>query len=111
MKRFREMIAEAMLLKGLKVETLARRIGTHKGYISGMRKGTVSPPSAKYVKRLARVLGLDYTGLLVAAEVDKIHPDVQDLVRQMVTFGMERVTLPVKGVPSPKEPAAAVAAG
>jgi transcriptional regulator with XRE-family HTH domain len=53
------------------MEALARKLGTHKGYISGIESGKVSPPSVKVIKKYAKVLGQDVKHLVRIAWVDK----------------------------------------
>ena len=53
------------------MERLARKIGTHKGYICGIEGGKVSPPSVKVIKKYARALDQDETHLVRIAWVDK----------------------------------------
>jgi transcriptional regulator with XRE-family HTH domain len=57
--------------RGLTLEVVARKIGTHKGYISGIETGKVNPPSVKIIKKYAKVLGQDVKHLVRIAWVDK----------------------------------------
>jgi len=59
-------VHKARLEKRLTLEEVADRCWTHKGYISGIENGKVSPPSQRLTRRLARVLGL-HTGRMLAA--------------------------------------------
>jgi transcriptional regulator with XRE-family HTH domain len=53
------------------MEVLARKIGTHKGYISGIETGKVRPPSVKVIQKYARALDQDAKHLVRIAWVDK----------------------------------------
>ena len=53
------------------METLAQRIGPHKGYKSGIERGKVNPPSVRVIKKYARALGLDVRQTVRIAWVDK----------------------------------------
>lgn len=75
--------------KGMTLEAVAAKVGTHKGYVSGIENGKVPPPSAKLVRRFAKIFGQPYEELLVEAELEKIHPDVREYVRLMVQTGRE----------------------
>lgn len=67
MKTFGEIVRARRIASGFTLERLARRLGTHKGYISGWETGTVSPPSRKILPRLARALEMDEQHLLALA--------------------------------------------
>jgi len=53
------------------MEMLAAKIGSHKGYVSGIESGKVNPPSVKVIKKYAKVLGEDVRHLVRVAWVDK----------------------------------------
>ena len=65
---------------GLTLEVVATRMGTHKGYISGIENRTVAPPSPKFVRRFGQVYGVDERELLRLAEVEKLEPEIRDEV-------------------------------
>jgi DNA-binding XRE family transcriptional regulator len=64
--------------RGLTLEALARKIGTHKGYISGIEGGKVSPPSVKMIRKYAKALGQDPKPLVRIAWVDKAPEIIRD---------------------------------
>lgn len=64
-------IRKARKAKGLTLETLARKVGTHKGYISGWEKGSVNPPSAALTMKVAKVLDLNGRRLMILAWAQK----------------------------------------
>lgn len=66
--------------KGLTLEQLARKIKSHKGYVSGIENGKVNPPSPKVVKRIAAVFGEDPKPLLKMAWADKAPLDIREEV-------------------------------
>lgn len=53
------------------LEEVARRVGSHKGYISGIEKGRVNPPSVKLIARFAKLMGANLRRLVLLAWVDK----------------------------------------
>ncbi|HVR84487.1 MAG TPA: helix-turn-helix transcriptional regulator [Planctomycetota bacterium] len=61
--------------------TVAKKLRTHKGYISCIEGGKVNPPSVKMTVQYARVFGQDAKRLLRIAWVDKaprlIRADVE----------------------------------
>lgn len=71
MSQFGELVRKLRLERGLTMERLARKIGTQRGYISGIERGKVSPPSVKVIKKYARALDQDPKHLVRIAWVDK----------------------------------------
>lgn len=71
MKSFGTVVREARLERELTLEKVAKRIGSHKGYISSIENGTVAPPSIKILPKLARVLEIPTQELLALAWWDK----------------------------------------
>jgi transcriptional regulator with XRE-family HTH domain len=71
MKPYGSVIREARVRKGQTLDGLASKVGTHKGYISGIENGKVSPPAPGLSTRLAKALGLDPLDLLRRATVQK----------------------------------------
>lgn len=108
MKRFHEIVDEAIRAKGLKLEALAKRCGTHKGYVSGWRRGKVNPPTAKFVRRLAKALDLEPTNLLVLAELEKIDKEVRQLFHDAIeSYGRSIGAPPQAAATKPEAVAAA----
>ena len=54
MSRFGERVKKLRKDKNLTVEKVAKAIGSHKGYVSGIENGKVKPPSPKLVRKIAR---------------------------------------------------------
>ena len=71
MSRFGDLVKSLRKEKGLTVEEVAKKVGTHKGYISGIETGKVNPPSVKMIRKFARLLGQDEKELVRLAWVDK----------------------------------------
>lgn len=65
---------------GLTLDVVATRLGTHKGYISGIENRTVAPPSPKFVARFAQLYSVDGKDLLRRAEVEKLPAEIRDEV-------------------------------
>jgi len=88
MNRFAEVIKAARKQKGLTLDALAKSAGTHKGYISGIEHGKVSPPAPNATRRLARKLDLDPTELVCLGWFEKRPEGVtmDDLIRTVGKF-------------------------
>jgi transcriptional regulator with XRE-family HTH domain len=71
MKSYGYIIHQARKAKGLTLDQLASKIGSHKGYISGIENRKVNPPASKVTVKLAKVLGLDPKDLLRRSWVEK----------------------------------------
>lgn len=77
-KRLRELRKE----RGITLETLASKIGSSKGYLSGIENEKVAPPTEKFVRKLARIFGLDEVAFLKMAYLDKIPRALQPELRK-----------------------------
>ena len=77
MKRFGLVVREARRAKGLTLEAVARRLGSHRGYLSAIENSRFSPPKAKMIVKLAKVLGVDPKALLKRGVVER----APDLIR------------------------------
>jgi transcriptional regulator with XRE-family HTH domain len=79
--------------KNLTLEAVARRIGSHKGYVSGIENDKVNPPSVKIIRRYAKVLGQDARMLVRLAWVDKAPPIIrQDAERFLEWYRINEST-------------------
>jgi transcriptional regulator with XRE-family HTH domain len=65
---------------GLTLREFAGRIEISPGYLSDVENEKVAPPSEAVILEMARVLGIDKTELLRAAE--KVDPEVTEYVAQ-----------------------------
>ncbi len=88
MERFGEVIRHARKKRGLTLEDLARKVRSHKGYVSGMENGKVNPGSAKFIAKLARALGFKSEDLILRAYVEKAPREIRDRLIQ-ATFSDE----------------------
>jgi transcriptional regulator with XRE-family HTH domain len=61
--RFGDLVRKLRKERGLTLEAVAGKIGTHKGYVSGIENDKVNPPSIKIIKKYAKVLGQDARAL------------------------------------------------
>jgi transcriptional regulator with XRE-family HTH domain len=70
--------------KGLTLENLAAKIGSSKGYLSGIENEKVNPPTEKFVRKLARIFGQDELDFLKTAYLDKIPRSLQPEFNRMM---------------------------
>ena len=82
MNTFGTLVRALRLQKHFTLETLAKRIGTQKGYVSGWERGTVNPPRRALIERLAKALDLDKLDLQELALVEKQSPELRARLRQ-----------------------------
>ncbi len=71
MSHFGSLIKDLRKQQSLTLEAVARKIGTHKGYVSGIENDKVNPPSVKIILRFAKLLDQDPKMLVRLAWVDK----------------------------------------
>jgi transcriptional regulator with XRE-family HTH domain len=82
---FGDLVKHLRKEKGLTLEVVAKRIGTHKGYVSGIERGKVNPPSVNLIRKYAKLLGQDARILARLAWVDKapalLKKDAEEFLR------------------------------
>jgi len=78
LSHFGKLTRTIRLERGLTMEALALKLGTHKGYVSGIESGKVSPPSVKLIRKYAKALGQDVRHLVRLAWVDKAPKLIRD---------------------------------
>lgn len=74
MSKFGEVVKALRLADELTLEAVAKRIGSHKGYISGIENGKVNAPSVKVLRRYQKIFehrGIKLEDLVELAYVDK----------------------------------------
>ena len=71
MSNFGELIKKLRHERGMTLATVAREIGSNKGYVSGIETDKVNPPSAKLIRKLARLFDQEERVLLWIAWADK----------------------------------------
>ncbi|MBI2930732.1 MAG: helix-turn-helix domain-containing protein [Planctomycetes bacterium] len=69
------------------LEQVAHKIGSHKGYVSGIENGKVNPPSVKFIRKFARIFAYDEKNMVRLATVDKAPALVRDEFRSLLTSG------------------------
>jgi SOS-response transcriptional repressor LexA len=81
---FGDLIKKLRKEKGLTLETVAGKIGSHKGYVSGIENSKVNPPSVKIIKKFARLFKQDERTLVRIAWVDKAPAILREEARRIV---------------------------
>ncbi|HLY73912.1 MAG TPA: helix-turn-helix transcriptional regulator, partial [Planctomycetota bacterium] len=85
MSHFGDLVRKLRYEQGLTLEAVAKKIGSHKGYVSGIEAGKVNPPSVKFITKFARAFGQDARALVRLAWVDKapaiLKQDAEDFLR------------------------------
>jgi AcrR family transcriptional regulator len=82
LQTFGSRVKELRKARGMTLEEVARRVGTHKGYVSGIELRRVRPPSERFVTKFARVFSVDEKELHRLACVEKAPPQIrEELIR------------------------------
>ena len=84
MSNFGELLRRLRRERGHSLKTLARKLGTQKGYLSGIENAKVNPPSAKLVKRISQIFEQDERMLLRLAWADKAPSMIREDAVRMV---------------------------
>lgn len=71
MLNFGQEIKAARLKKGWRLQDVAQRVGTFKGYVCGIETCTINPPSERMTRKFVRVLGLDIDRMLALIVLQK----------------------------------------
>jgi transcriptional regulator with XRE-family HTH domain len=82
--RFGELVRRFRKDKGMTLEAVARKIGSHKGYISGIENGKVNPPSVKIIRKFSRLFHQDERTLVRIAWIDKAPALVREEARRLM---------------------------
>lgn len=64
--------------KGMTLDQVAKKVDSHKGYISGVENGKVNPPALGLILKLAKVFGKDEKALATLAYIDKAPALIRD---------------------------------
>ena len=97
MSNFGELVKRLRKDRRLTLDQVARRIGSHKGYVSGIENGKVNPPSVKFIRKFARLFSHDEKEMVRIAFVDKAPRVIRDEVRQALGDGAAAPAAPRGG--------------
>jgi transcriptional regulator with XRE-family HTH domain len=81
---FGKRLHELRMAKWLTLEVLSKKLGTSKGYLSGVENGKVNPPVDKLVRKIARLFGQPELDMLKLACYDKLSKELQDVCRDVL---------------------------
>jgi transcriptional regulator with XRE-family HTH domain len=87
MSSFGDLVKKLRKDRGMTLEQVARKIGSHKGYVSGIENGKVNPPSVKFIRKFAKVFQYDEKDMVRMATVDKAPIMVRDEFRSALAGG------------------------
>jgi transcriptional regulator with XRE-family HTH domain len=94
---FGDLVKRLRKERGLTLEAVAKKIGSHKGYVSGIENDKVNPPSVKIIKKFAKLFTQDERTLVRIAWADKapaiIREDAQRVMALADTEGASPVDL------------------
>ena len=76
---FGPMLRDQRHARSLTLLAVGKKLGTSKGYLSGIENEKVNPPADSKVRRLAKIFGMDELPLLKAAWLDRMPPDVRKM--------------------------------
>ena len=82
MNTFGDVVRARRRQLGHTVTRVAAKIGSHKGYVSGIENGKTPPPHWKILKRLATFLELDLLDLAELALAEKAPVWLRDRLRK-----------------------------
>lgn len=89
MTEFGDLVKSLRKGKGLTLQEVADRVGTEKGYISGIEHSKVNPPAPDKVRKLAKVLDFDRTELLLMAYIQKAPAEIRAILGRGAKLALE----------------------
>ena len=105
---FGDLVRKLRKEKSLTLEDVAKRIGSHKGYVSGIENDKVNPPSVRIIKKYAKLFGQDARTLVRLAWVDKapaiLREDAEEFLKwceREHRLAQEKATTPAESPPVP----------
>ena len=101
MSHFGDLVKKLRKEKGLTLEAVAKKIGSHKGYVSGIENDKVNPPSVKVIKKYAKIFGQDPRVLARLAWVDKAPEILKEDAEMFLEWCQREERTPQMNVPSP----------
>lgn len=106
MSKFGEVVKTLRKADGLSLAVVAKRLGSHKGYVSGIENAKVNPPSVRILRKYHKVFehhGIRLEDLVELAWVDKapaiVREQLLERIKNNPLFGI-RVTVPTVTVPA-----------
>ena len=114
MSNFGDLVKRLRKERNLTLEAVAKKINSHKGYVSGIENGKVNPPSVKIIRKFAKLFQQDERRLVRMAWADKAPALIRDEAQRLVALaeaegsggGVSLVRVPLLnagGAPLPSE--------
>ena len=94
MSYFGDLVRKLRKERTLTLETVARKIGSHKGYVSGIENGKVNPPSVKFIRKFAKLFDWNEREMVILAYVDKAPKMIRDEAERLLKSGKGHVASP-----------------
>ena len=86
MSNFGDLVKRLRKERGLTLEAVAKKIGSHKGYVSGIENDKVNPPSVKILKKYAKIFGRYPCQFVRLAWVDKAPDLIKEDAERFLTW-------------------------
>jgi transcriptional regulator with XRE-family HTH domain len=84
MSYFGDLVRRLRKERNMTLEAVAKKIGSHKGYVSGIENGKVNPPSVKFIRKFAKLFNWDERQMVVLAYVDKAPKVIRDEAERLL---------------------------
>jgi transcriptional regulator with XRE-family HTH domain len=92
---FGDLVRKLRKGKGLTLDAVAKKIGTHKGYVSGIENDKVNPPSVKIIKKFAKLFTQDERTLVRIAWADKAPAIIREDAQRVMALADSEGASPV----------------
>lgn len=95
MSNFGDLMKRLRKERSLTLEAVAKRIGSHKGYVSGIENDKVNPPSVKIIRKFAKLFNQDERSLVRIAWADKAPAIIREDAQRVMALAETEGTSPV----------------
>jgi transcriptional regulator with XRE-family HTH domain len=92
---FGDLVKRLRKERSLTLEAVAKKIGSHKGYVSGIENDKVNPPSVKIIKKFAKLFNQDERTLVRIAWADKAPAIIREDAQRVMTLADTEGASPV----------------
>lgn len=97
MSYFGDLVRRLRKERNMTLEAVAKKIGSHKGYVSGIENGKVNPPSVKFIRKFAKLFNWDERQMVVLAYVDKAPKVIRDEAERLLRSWEDPATAAADG--------------
>ncbi len=95
MSYFGDLVRKLRKERNMTLEFVAKKIGSHKGYVSGIENGKVNPPSVKFIRKFAKIFNSDEHEMTLLAYVDKAPKLVRPTAERLLQNGSGHASVPL----------------